>query len=246
MFCRFQWKLSVRNVKEQGSLEIINKTVFEGEAVLNGKGIFMDILVLGATGRVGSKIAELALKDGHYVTVLVRNLGKLQMHDENLTVIEGNVLNKEDIQYAIKNKDAVISALSTDKTTTLSESVPLIIGEMKKEKIKRIITVGTAGILQSRTEPDVLRYQSSESKRKLTFAAEEHHKVYELLQASDLDWTIVCPTYLPDGEYTGKYRVERDFLPEDGASISVPDTAEFTYNQINDTQYIKSRTGIAY
>jgi putative NADH-flavin reductase len=142
--------------------------------------------------------------------------------------------------------DAVISALGTDGAFVLTESTPLIIKAMNKENVRRIITIGTAGILQSRVSPELLRYESSESNRKLTRAAEEHHKAFNLLRTSDLEWTIVCPTYLPDGERLGTYRVERDRLPEDGKRISVPDTAEFAYKQINETTYARSRVGIAY
>ncbi|MCH6264843.1 NAD(P)-dependent oxidoreductase [Neobacillus citreus] len=206
----------------------------------------MNILILGATGRVGSQIVTYALHDKHHVTVLVRNPEKIQINNQNLTIIQGNVLNKDDIVRAMHGIDVVISALNTDGTTTLSESMLFIIEAMENEGIQRIITIGTAGILQSRTTPNLLRYQSSESKRKSTRAAEEHHKVYELLKQSILDWTIVCPTYLPDGERVGRYRIERDFLPEGGAEISVPDTAEFTFKQIEASDYKKSRVGIAY
>ena len=206
----------------------------------------MNILILGATGRVGSHILKFAFDDDHHVTALVRDADKVQVGNRNLTVIEGNALSESDIKKAIAGMDMVVIALGTDGTTTLSESMALIMKEMEAEGIKRIITIGTGGILNSRTEPGKLRYQSNESKRKTTRAAEEHHKVYELLENSNLDWTIVCPTYLPDGEYTGKYRVERDFLPENGAKISVPDTAEFAYSQIEDNRYIKSRVGMAY
>lgn len=206
----------------------------------------MQILVLGATGRVGSQIVAKALMEQHHVTVLVRHPEKCQVHDENITIIQGNVLNQEDIKRAIHGADVVISALNTDGTNTLSESMPLIIEAMYEEGIKRIITVGTAGILQSRFNPNILRYQSSESRRKSTRAAEEHHRVYSLLQESTLEWTIVCPTYLPDGEHKGVYRVERDVLPEGGTEISVSDTAEFTYNQVKDDSYIKTRVGICY
>lgn len=206
----------------------------------------MNILLLGATGRVGSHIVPYALNDRHHVTVLVRTPEKIQIRNENLTIIQGNVLNKKDIVHAMHGIDVVISALNTDGTTTLSESMPLIIDAMEKEGIKRIITIGTAGILQSRTTPNSLRYQTSESRRKSTRAAKEHHRVYDMLRQSTLEWTIVCPTYLPDGERIGKYRVDRDFLPEDGVNISVPDTAEFTYRQIQTNDYIKSRVGIAY
>lgn len=206
----------------------------------------MHILVLGGTGRVGSHIVALALKDQHHVTVLVRDPEKIHVHDKNLTIIQGDVLNQENIVRAIHGADVVISALNTDGTRTLSESMPLIIEAMHNEGIKRIITVGTAGILQSRLFPNVLRYQSSESKRKSTRAAEEHHRVFLLLDDSNLGWTIVCPTYLPIGERLGKCRAERDVLPEGGAQISVMDTAEFTYNQIKDSSYINCRVGISY
>jgi putative NADH-flavin reductase len=206
----------------------------------------MNILILGATGRVGSQIVTYALHDRHHVTVLVRTPEKIQINNENLTIFQGNVLNKDDIVRVMHGIDVVISALNTDGTTTLSESMPLIIEAMENEGIKRIITVGTAGILQSRTTPNSLRYQSSESKQKLTRAAKEHHNVYDVLKQSTLEWTIVCPTYLPDGERVGKYRIDRNYLPEGGTEISVSDTAEFTFKQIKASDYIKSRVGIAY
>lgn len=206
----------------------------------------MNLLILGGTGRVGSHIVKTALQDDHHVTVLVRTPEKIQIKHKNFTVIQGNVLSMEDIEQAMHGADMVMSALNTDGGTTLTDSMPLIIDAMEKEGIKRIITIGTAGILQSRLSPELLRYKSSESKRKLTRAAEEHHKVYELLLQSNLDWTIVCPTYLPDGERLGNFRTERNFLPEDGSQISVPDTADFAYSLLHSGEYLKARVGIAY
>ncbi|KAF6618583.1 NAD(P)H-binding protein, partial [Paenibacillus sp. EKM208P] len=79
-----------------------------------------------------------------------------------------------------------------------------------------------------------------------TRAAEEHRRVYELLRESALDWTIVCPTYLPDGARTGIYRVEKDFLPEGGSQINTADTADFTYRQCKSYEFVRTRVGIAY
>ncbi|MEH7115231.1 SDR family oxidoreductase [Neobacillus niacini] len=206
----------------------------------------MNILILGATGRVGGQIVTHALHDSHHVTVLVRTPEKIQIVNENLTIIQGNVLNKDDIIRAMHGIDFIISALNTDGTTTLSESMSYIIEAMENKGIQRIITVGTAGILQSRVTPNVLRYQSIESKRKSVSAAEEHFKVYDMLRQSNLEWTIVCPTYLPDGERIGKYRIEHKFLPDGGNKISVSDTAEFTFSQIKSSDNLKVRVGIAY
>ncbi|MEK4170482.1 SDR family oxidoreductase [Lysinibacillus sp. FSL L8-0312] len=206
----------------------------------------MKILVLGASGRVGSHLVELALKDQHEVTILVRDPNKIQQHHQQLRVIQGNVLNRQDVEQAMVNVDVVVSALNTDGGDTLSASLPLILEAMTQQQVKRIITIGTAGILQSRVTPTILRYQSTESKQKSTFAAQEHQRVFEQLQQSDRDWTIVCPTYLPDGALTGNYRIERDFLPEGGTQISVADTADFAYQQIFSEEFLKTRVGIAY
>lgn len=206
----------------------------------------MKILVLGATGRVGRQIVEFALKDQHEVTTFVRDPHKLQLDNKNLHMFQGNVLNKKDLEQAMVNVDVVVSALNTDGNDTLSSSISLILEVMEQHTIKRIITIGTAGILQSRVSPTILRYQSTESKRKSTFAAKEHQYVFEQLHDSNVDWTIVCPTYLPDGSFTGVYRVERNFLPEEGSEISVADTASFAYQQIFSKEFVKTRVGIAY
>lgn len=151
----------------------------------------MKVCVLGATGRVGSEIMKLALKDSSEVTAFVRDLNRMEIEHDRLHVIEGNILNENDIKKAIEGCDIVISALGTDGNGTLAKSMPNIIKYMEKEGVKKIITIGTAGILQARTNPNVYRFQSSESKRKTTAAAEDHLAAYKALHNSDLCWTIV-------------------------------------------------------
>ena len=204
----------------------------------------MKLAIFGATGRVGSEILKRALEDGHQVTALQRS-PKLDKHP-NLETVFGNVREGKDIERTVAGADAVFSALGTDKTTTITDALPFIIESMERHGIQRIITIGTAGILNSRLEEGKLRYQGGDSNRKLTFAAEEHEKAYRLLEKSNLEWTIVCPTYLPDGEAKGGYHVEKDFLPEGGKEISTGDTGEFAYQQLEDSTFVRSRVGIAY
>lgn len=206
----------------------------------------MKICVLGATGRVGKVIVENALKNHHTVRVLVRDQEKLALKDPNLTTVIGNALNESDLASAITGADAVISALSTDGSKTLSDSMPLIISQMEANRINRIITIGTAGILQARSKPSLFRFQSTESKRKSTDAAEDHLKAYLSLKNTNLDWTIICPTYLPIGERIGVYRFEKDFLPENPTSISIYDTGDFAYQQLFSSKFIGCRVGLTY
>ena len=206
----------------------------------------MNICLFGATGRVGSIILENALSQEHNVRVLVRDSRKLKLSADGLLVKEGNVLNENDISNCISGSDVVICALNTDGTTTLSDSMPFIIKHMKEQGIQRIISIGTAGILQARSAPYLYRFQSSESKRKSTRDAEEHLKAYLILMDSGLDWTVVCPTYLPIGERKGHYRYEKDFLPDNPSSISIYDTADFAFEQLFTNEYIGSRVGLTY
>lgn len=206
----------------------------------------MKISILGATGRVGQIILENALAEQHTVRALVRDQTKLTIQDANLTILTGDALNESDLANAIVDSDAVISALNTDGANTLSKSMPLIIQQMKAQGVNRIITIGTAGILQARTEPALFRFQSSESKRTSTKDAEDHLKAYICLKDSGLDWTIVCPTYLPTGERTGTFRFEKDFLPENPTAISIYDTADFAFQQLFTSEYIGSRIGLTY
>ncbi len=206
----------------------------------------MNICLFGATGRVGGVILENALLNQHSVQAVVRDPNKLNRDSTGLNVIEGNVLNEAVIANSINGTDAVISALNTDGSTTLSDSMPLIIKHMKENGIKRIITIGTAGILQARSTPHLYRFQSMESKRKSTRDAEEHLKAYLLLKNSGLNWTIVCPTYLPVGERMAAYRYEMDILPENPSSISIYDTGDFAFQQLFTDKFIGSRVGLTY
>lgn len=205
----------------------------------------MRIALFGATGRVGQVFLERALAQGHDVTALVRDVTKLAAHPQ-LTIIQGDAKQYEDVEQVMTGADVVVSSLGTDQTTTLTESMAIMIDLCLKLNIERIVSIGTAGILDSRLEPGKLRYDSIESRRSKKFAAEEHARVFYMLQDTDLDWTIVCPTALPIGERTGEYRVEADLLPEDGMRISVYDTADFTYKVMTEHLYSQKRVGIAY
>jgi len=205
----------------------------------------MKIALFGATGRVGGEVLKLALAEGHEVTVLVRSPEKLAPHDR-LTIIQGDVRDAVTVSQAVAGMDVVFSSLGTDQTTTLTEAVPHMIRAMEDTGINRLVTIGTAGILQSRINSEKLRYEAGDTNRRLTFAAEEHHKVYDLLRQSELEWTIVCPTYLPAGDAVGDYRTEHDLLPEEGKQISVGDTAVFAYRELLQSDNIGFRVGIAY
>lgn len=208
----------------------------------------MKITMFGATGRTGSRAAACLLQEGYEITALVRTPEKLPAslaEHPQFHAVRGEVRNENDLAKVFdENTSLVYSALSTDKSDTLSAAVPLIINQMKHYNIRRIITIGTAGILRARSNPDIFRFQSGESKRKMTRAAEEHASVYYSLNDSGLDWTIFCPTYLPEGDASDNILWEIDFLPSGGSRISTGSTALFTCLHLWDKQFFGKRVGL--
>ena len=68
-----------------------------------------NVVLIGATGFVGSAILNELLSRGHKVTAVVRHAAKLPKND-NLTAVEEDVANVDAIANIAKGKDAVISS----------------------------------------------------------------------------------------------------------------------------------------
>ncbi|HEX3050206.1 MAG TPA: NAD(P)H-binding protein, partial [Aggregatilineaceae bacterium] len=75
----------------------------------------MKIAVIGATGNTGANFVEQALDRGHLITALVRSPHKLTIHHLNLNVIQGDVLNADDVARTVRGQDAIFIALGTGK-----------------------------------------------------------------------------------------------------------------------------------
>lgn len=205
----------------------------------------MKITVLGATGRTGSKLVKYLEKD-HQLTLLVRDKEKASSLNLNPRhIVSGDVLNKQDLDLAIhENTDLVISCLSTDKQNTLSRLAPGLIARMEEFSNIRFIGIGTAGILDAKHEPGKYRFQSSESKRSSTTAAEDHLALYQQIQQSHVNWTIICPTYLPEETEERPVTFEFDRLPEGVKRIGTATLARFITDHLQNHTFMNRRVGV--
>ena len=71
----------------------------------------MKLAILGATGPLGAKLLELALKCGASVRVLARSPTKLAFRHAALEVIEGNYLDHSALRETIRDCDVVLSTI---------------------------------------------------------------------------------------------------------------------------------------
>jgi dihydroflavonol-4-reductase len=83
------------------------------------EGISMKVLVTGATGFVGSHVADRLLEEGHEVRALVRPSSSLAWLDgKPIERVGGNMLEVESLREAVENVDAVVHVAGVTASKT--------------------------------------------------------------------------------------------------------------------------------
>ncbi|MDS0283454.1 NAD(P)-dependent oxidoreductase [Haloarcula onubensis] len=203
----------------------------------------MELLVFGASGRVGRRLCEYAVSGGHRVTAFVRDADRAP---RDVAVVEGDVTDPESVAAAIDGQDAVCSALGPDgdDLAVLGAGIDNLVAAMGAGGVERLVAVAAAGILQA--TPGRLRLETDGFRAGLRPLAAAHRTVYDRLRPSELDWTLVCPPRMPDGPPTNHYRTAVDYLPDGGQSVSSGDVATLVYDAAVNGSHGCERVGIAY
>lgn len=68
----------------------------------------MNVIIFGATGGIGKWAVKHALQSGHHVTAYVRNAQKITETNQNLTVIQGNICDQQEMTTALSGQDAAV------------------------------------------------------------------------------------------------------------------------------------------
>jgi putative NADH-flavin reductase len=208
----------------------------------------MKLFIIGGTGKTGRELIKQGLDQGHSITALVRNPNKVKLNDINLKVIKGNVLALDSFEKAIKEQDAVLSALGHKRfiipTSILAKGTINIINAMKKHHVKRLICITSLGVNDSRFKLG-LYYTLFTIPVILFFYFLDKSKQEKLIMNSDLDWTIVRPGQLTNGKKRTNYKHGRSIghyvLTK---MISRASVAHFMLNQLQVKTYIKKTPGI--
>ncbi len=207
----------------------------------------MKVLIIGATGRLGSYLVQYALEKGHEVTAFARNIEDLPHSHPALTRVKGDVLYPTLIEAALPGHDAVLSVIGVRKfrgaVTLLSRGMRHITDGMGRFGIRRLITVTGAGILQENEQQLIM--ESLSFPPNLQNVSLDHRRVYHLLQETGLDWTIVCPAFMVRRPPTGEFLTAANHYPK-GARNEIPlaDVADFMTDELVSNQHLHQRVGI--
>ncbi len=93
------------------------------------------IVIFGALGRTGLELVNQALGLDHNVAAFVRNSGKFQIGHKNLSVFEGDVLNKDKAANAVNGCEGVLFAVGGkpwEKRPICTEGIKNVIAVMQK------------------------------------------------------------------------------------------------------------------
>jgi putative NADH-flavin reductase len=213
----------------------------------------MKIALFGATGQTGKFILREALMAGHHVSVLVRNPSKLPPGKYGLTIHLGDALDADNVEDTVFGQETVISALGQSpngEPHSLSAATANIISAMQASGLRRLVVVGGAGILLDR-ETGSMRLDAPGFPEHYRVFALEHKRVYEALQASQLDWTLVCPPAMYEEEANtpheprGELRAEVDVLPQHGKRAAYAAVGSFALGLVSSGGHFHQRVGVA-
>lgn len=205
----------------------------------------MHIAIFGANGVTGRILTSLALRSGHSVTALVRKPLSFP-YLKSVHVVEGSAFDPAAVDASVVDADVVFSALGAHSPlrneNVLPRAVPIIIEAMRGEGVSRIIALGSAG-----ARPDALAKQPAAwrwiqnliARTVLKWPVHEQIVQHELLTGSGLEWTMVLPPMLTNGPARGRYRIDGDALPRLGIKISRNDVANFMFQQIASSQWVR-------
>jgi len=144
--------------------------------------------------------------------------------------------------------DAVIVTIGpgmSRKNTVRSVGTRNVVEAMRQQGVKRLICQSTLGAQESWSNLNFYW-------KRIMFGAvirpifKDHEHQERIVQASELDWTIVRPSAFKDKPGEGDYLVDIDPSVNNlKLTIAKSEIADFLVSQLNDDSYLRRAVGIS-
>lgn len=213
------------------------------------------VVLIGASGFVGTAILNELLSRGHKVTAVVRNPKKINVTNSNLEIVKTDVSDTNVMVEICKGKEAIISAYNPgwanpDIYEETLRNYPLILEAAKRSGAKRLLCVGGAGTLFC--APGLRVVDSGAIPDAIMGGVKSLGEFYlnTLMNEKAIDWIFFSPAgTLEPGKRTGKFRLGKDdlIIDENGIShISVEDYAVAMVDELENPKHHYERFTIGY
>lgn len=165
-----------------------------------------NVLIIGATSSMGQLATKYFLnKTDDNITLMARYTGLLSPIDESRErVFQGDIIDEQILDDAMKGVNVVLVSLDSNEERLIQK----IVDAMDKEGVKRLLfltSMGvcneipvTAGASGNLTENSILK---------------PYQEVIHVIEKSDLNYTIIRPSWLDDGKDVDNYEVVHNGAP---------------------------------
>jgi len=197
------------------------------------------IAILGANGKAGKILVNEALEKGYQVKILTRNSTNTEKINENIETIIGDARNFSTIQDLLQGCSAVINAVGQPKNESyiFSTVTKHILEAMKESKIKRYIVISGGSLNVTGDQKGIVnKIGATLFKLFLPKMMQDKYKELQIIQNSEVDWTIVRLPFVIEGNGIGSIKESLVDMP--GIKIQNGDIAPFVIKQINSDRYV--------
>lgn len=200
----------------------------------------MKVVLIGATGKVGTCLIDELTSRGHQVTGIARSAPE---GDSGISVRRADANDPAALAEALRGHDAVMLA-----GRFVSVDAARVIKALQLAGVSRLLVVGGAGSLF--VSPGVQLVDTGLIPEPFLPEVAGGRAFLETLKTSALDWTFLSPAVnFGPGERTGHYRLGGDDLMRDekGESrISYEDLAKALVDELEEPRHSRARFSIAY
>jgi len=216
----------------------------------------MKIVLFGATGNVGRRVAAEALRRGHEVVGIVRDPDAVRPPDPRVPLVRGDATDAASVAAVVRGADAVVSAISPRPNArglpapSLAANARALIAGLRKAGVRRVLYVGGASTLEVAPGKQLLDQPGfPEAYKAEALDGREALGVWRA-EGDGLDWTFLSPAVeIGPGERTGTYRTTDDrllFDAEGKSFISYEDYAVAVLDELERPRHVGRRFGVAY
>lgn len=203
----------------------------------------MDVVILGITGRTGSRLSDELLRRGYKVTGVARNIEEVAPR-EGLTLVVADVTDTKKLAFVLKGHKIVISA-----TRFVTSDINSLIAAVKDAGVTRLLVVGGAATLEVSPGVPMLDTPGFPEEYRAEATAGRDF-LNRLRQEQSLNWTFLSPSAdFNPGQRTGAFRLGKDTLLVDsnGKSwISMEDFAIAMVDELETPRHVRQRFTVGY
>ncbi|MDP6437791.1 MAG: NAD(P)H-binding protein [Gammaproteobacteria bacterium] len=209
----------------------------------------MRLLVFGGSGKSGTHLVEQALAQGHRVTAVLRDAGRLSVNHPGLEIAEGMPDDADFLaEVTAKGFDAALSTLGIthwSNTTPLADMTRVIVAALEAQHIERFVCMTSLGCGESAGQGawTVRLFQHTA----LKYILRDKDVQEEVIRNSKLRWTLLRPARLMQEASKGEI-IRWEGSPPDRRikwEVSFAEAAEQMLAMLSDPDFVHKAIQIA-